>query len=199
MFRFIKNAIFRGLVILIPIVVIYITLRELLQLMIDFASPIADVFPHGTFSEDDATEIIAILLITLTAFLLGLFWSIKSTRTAGSWVENHTLNKVPMYRMLKSLVAAFLDLEDEKSFKPALLSHADGTIEPVFVIEEHGDDMFVVMQPWTPTPFAGSIKVVARDRIEMISATLDEYSLALTHFGLGLSKAMQVKGIQRDE
>jgi len=191
MFRFIKNAMVKGLVILIPIVVLFITLRELLEIMIGFASPIADLFPHGTFSEEDATEIIAILLIVLTAFVLGLIWSIKPSRAAAEWLEDKSLNRVPMYRMLKSLVAAFLNLEDEKSFKPAKLQHDDGTIEPIYVIEEHGADMLVVMQPWTPTPFAGSVKVVPRDRVEEIPVTLDEYSLALTHFGLGISEALK--------
>ena len=51
--------------------------------------------------------------------------------------------------------------------------------------------MYVVMQPWTPTPFAGSVKVVPRNQVELIPVTLDEYSLALTHFGLGLSEALQ--------
>lgn len=47
--------------------------------------------------------------------------------------------------------------------------------------------MYVVMQPWTPTPFAGSVKVVPCSQVDLVPVTLDEYSLALTHFGLGLS------------
>jgi len=190
MFSFFKNAIVRGLVILIPVVVLYITLRELVEIMIGFATPIADLFPQGYFREDDSTELIAIILILVTTLILGLIWSIKPTRAAARWLEDKTLNKVPMYRMLVSLVAAFLNLEDEESFKPAQLRHADGMLEPVFVIEEHGEDMYVIMQPWTPTPFAGALKVVPRDRVDLIPVTLDEYSLALTHFGLGLSDAL---------
>jgi uncharacterized membrane protein len=193
MFRFIKNAIVRGLVILIPVVVLYITLRELVEIMVGFATPIADLFPQGYFREDDATELIAAVLILATAFFLGLIWTIKPSRKAAKWLEDQTLNRVPMYRMLTSFVAAFLDLEDEKSFKPAQLRHDDGLLEPVYVIEEHGEDMYVIMQPWTPTPFAGSLKVAPRDRVDLVPVSLDEYSLALTHFGLGLSKALGKK------
>ena len=193
MFRFIKNAIVRGLVFLIPVVVLYITLRELFEIMIGFATPIADLFPKGTFTEEDATELIAGILILLAAFLLGLIWSIRPSRVAAQWLEDKTLNRVPMYRMMKSLVAAFLDLEGEKSFQPAQLKHTDGTIEPVYIIEAHGEDMYVIMQPWTPTPFAGSVKVVPRERVEPVPVTLDEFSIALTHFGLGLSETMKRK------
>lgn len=190
MFRYLKNAIVRGLVMLIPVVIVFIVIRELLEVMIHFATPIADLFPQGTFREEDATEIIAAILIVLTALTLGIIWSIKPSRVAGEWIENRTLNRVPMYRMLKSLVAAFLNLEDEGSFKPACLKHEDNTLEPVYVIEKHGEDMLVIMHPWTPTPFAGTVKVVPAHRVELIPATLDEYSLALTHFGLGLSEAI---------
>jgi hypothetical protein len=40
--------------------------------------------------------------------------------------------------MLKSLVGAFLDLESEESFKPALLENSNGDMEPVYVIEDRG-------------------------------------------------------------
>jgi uncharacterized membrane protein len=95
--------------------------------------------------------------------------------------------------MLKSLVAAFLNLEDEESFKPAFLNSDDGSREPVYVVEDCGNGMLVVMHPWTPTPFAGSVSVVSKDRIELVPVSLDEFSLALTHFGLGMTEVMQKK------
>jgi uncharacterized membrane protein len=191
MFGYLKNALLRGLVILIPIVLVYITIRELVEIMIGFATPIADLFPEGWVLEDDPVELIAAILIVGTALLLGVLWSTGPTRRAAEWLENRSLNHVPMYRMMKSLVAAFLDLEDEDSFKPACWRHDDGSLEPVYVIGEHGPDMFVVMQPWTPTPFAGSVKVAPRSQVDFIPVTLDEFSLALTHYGLGLSEALQ--------
>ncbi len=67
MFNFLKNAIFRGLVVLIPVVILYVTIRELLQLMVALATPIADLFPVGTFDHQKETEIIAALLVAGTA------------------------------------------------------------------------------------------------------------------------------------
>ena len=196
MFSFIKNTLFRGMVILIPAVLIFVTIRELVELMIQFATPIADLFPPDFILEGDPLWLIALLLILATAFLLGLIWSMGPSRRAAEWVESRTLDYLPMYRMMKSLVAAFLDLDDEDSFKPACLRGDDGSLEPVYVIEEHRDDMLVIMQPWTPTPFAGSVKVVPRDKVELVPVTLDEFSLALTHFGVGLSENLK-KGSER--
>ena len=191
MFKFLKNAIVRGLVVLIPLVLIYLTLRELFGAMVALATPIVDLMPAGFIQKDDPENLIAVILILLTTLILGLIWSVGPTRRAAEWLESRSLDHVPMYRMMKSLVGAFLNLEEEDSFKPACWRHDDGSLEPVFIIGEHGEDMLVVMQPWTPTPFAGSVRVVPRDQVDLVPVTLDEYSLALTHFGLGLSEALQ--------
>ena len=48
MFKFLKNALMRGLVILVPLVILYVTFRELLEIMVGIATPIADLFPEDT-------------------------------------------------------------------------------------------------------------------------------------------------------
>lgn len=191
MFGYFKKILLRGLVVLIPATLIYVTLRELIELMVGFATPIAELLPKGYIRENDPVEIMAFVLIVLFAMLLGLLWSSKLTSRAVRWLESRTLDQLPMYRMIKSLVAAFLDLEDEDSFKPACWRHDDGSLEPVYVIGEHGEDMLVVMQPWTPTAFAGSVKVVPSGQVDLVPVTLDEYSLAMTHYGHGLSEALK--------
>ena len=197
MFNFLKTALVRGLVILIPLVLIYLTLRELLEVMIAVATPIADFVPADWINRDDPEKLVALVLILLTALTLGLIWTARPTRRIAEWLESRSLDHLPMYRIMKSLVGAMLDLDDEEAFKPACWHHDDGSIEPIFVIGEHGKDMLVVMQPWTPTPFAGSVRVVQRSQVELVPVTLDEYSLSLTHFGLGLSEALnKVKSSQ---
>ena len=191
MFRFLKNALFRGLIILIPAVLIYLTIRELVEIMIQIATPIADLISPNFILEDDTVALIALLLTLGTALLLGVLWSTAPTRRAAEWMERRTLGQLPMYRMMKSLVAAFLDLGDQDSFKPACLRGEDGSLDPVYVIEEHGQDMLVILQPWSPTAFAGSVKVVPRNRVEFVKVTLDEFSLSLTHYGLGLSDNLE--------
>jgi len=168
MFKYLKNALFRGLVVLIPVVLIYLTLRELLDVMIAIATPIADLVSDDWIREGDPVRLIAFFLIVLTALIIGLAWTAKPTRRGVEWLESNSLNHLPMYRIMKSLVGAFLDLEDEESFKPACRRHEDGSLEPIFVIGEHGEDMLVVMQPWTPTPFAGSVRVVPRSQVDLV-------------------------------
>lgn len=200
MINFIKSAVVNGLVILIPLVLVLVAIREVFSLMISFATPIADMFPEGTFDNVKETEIISLLLILGVAFVLGLLSKIKAGRVVGRGIERYSLDRIPMYRMLKSLVGAFLNLETEESFKPALMENDSGDMEPVYVIEDRGRPRVVVLVPWAPAAFAGSVKLVGRERIHYLNVTLDEFSLSLTHLGTGLSELLpEEHGIPQKE
>ena len=200
MINFIKSAVVNGLVILIPLVLVLVAIREVFSLMISFATPIADMFPEGTFDNVKETEIISLLLILGVAFVLGLLSKIKAGRVVGRGIERYSLDRIPMYRMLKSLVGAFLNLETEESFKPALMENDSGDMEPVYVIEDRGRPRVVVLVPWAPAAFAGSVKLVGRERIHYLNVTLDEFSLSLTHLGTGLSELLpETHGMPKKE
>ena len=190
MINFLKSALVNGLVILLPVVLVFLAIKEIFGLLVGIATPIADLFPAGTFDHIKETEIIAVLLIMGMAIILGVLSKIKAGRILGKSIEKYTLYKVPMYRMLKSLVGAFLDLESEDSFKPAFLENASGDLEPVYVIEDRGRPRVVVLVPWAPTAFAGSVKLVQRERVHYAGVSLDEFSLALTHLGTGMSELL---------
>jgi uncharacterized membrane protein len=189
-FNFLKSAIVNGLVILIPLVLLFLAIKGILSMMVGIATPIADMFPKEIFDHVKETEIIAVLLIVGTALVFGLLSKIKAGRVLGRTIEKYSLNKIPMYRMMKSLVGAFLNLESEELFKPALFGNSRGEMEPCYVIEDRGRARVVVLVPWAPTAFAGSVKLVPRESIHYLPVTLDEFSLSLTHLGIGLSELL---------
>ena len=190
MIKFFKSALVNGLVILLPVVLVFLAIKEIFAMLVGIATPIADLFPAGTFDHVKETEIIAVLLIVGMAVILGILSKVKAGRVVGHGIEKYMLYKIPMYRMLKSLVGAFLDLESEDSFKPAMLENDSGDMEPVYVVEDRGRPRVVVLVPWAPTAFAGSVKLVGRERIHYLNVTLDEFSLSLTHLGTGLSELL---------
>ena len=200
MIKFFKSALVNGLVILLPVVLVFLAIKEILAMLVGIATPIADLFPAGTFDHVKETEIIAVILIVGMAVILGILSKVKVGRVLGHGIEKYTLYKIPMYRMLKSLVGAFLNLESEDSFKPALLENSNGDMEPVYVIEDRGRPRVVVLIPWAPTAFAGSVKLVGREHIHYLGVTLDEFSLSLTHLGTGMSELLpEEHGITQKE
>ena len=194
MLNWIKKAFFQGLIVLIPLVLLWLTIRELAELLVAFAEPVADAFPAGTFDCVRNPQLVAPILIILFAILLGMLASVPVIRKAGAALERNTLGHLPLYRMIKTFVTAFLEVEDASSFRPALIIDDEGGAEPCYVIEdiqEHPN--VVVLVPWSPASFAGSVRLVPRDRVKRINITFDEFSLSLANFGLGLNTSMKLR------
>ena len=74
---------------------------------------------------------------------------------------------------------------DAEAFTPALLRLGDESREIIYIIERLEDNRAVVMLPWTPTPMAGSVKIVDQDRIEALNASLADVTRVLGHWGVG--------------
>jgi uncharacterized membrane protein len=200
MIKFLKSALVNGLAMLLPVVLVFLAIKEIFGLLVNIATPIADLFPLGTFDHVNETTILAVLLICGMAIFLGILSKLKVGRALGHSIEKHTLFKIPMYRMLKSLVGAFLNVESEESFKPAFIENDAGDLEPAYVIEDRGRPRVVVLIPWAPTAFAGSVKLVKRECVHYLDVTLDEFSLSLTHLGTGMSDLLpEDHGVPRKE
>ena len=75
--------------------------------------------------------------------------------------------------------------KEDTPFRPAVLDSPDGEREIVYVIEDHGDGQVTVLVPWAPASFAGSVKIMGSDRIEMLDASLGDASRVLSHWGMG--------------
>lgn len=188
MFGWIKTAFFKGLIILIPLVLLWITLRELVELLIAFAEPIADAFPAGSFDWVQNPALVSPILIVCIALMLGVLASIPAVRKMGAALERNTLGPLPLYRMIKTFVSAFLEVEDDVAFRPALIVDDEGGAEPCYVIEDaEGAPNVVVLVPWSPASFAGSVRMVPRERIQRVDISFDEFSLSLANFGLGMN------------
>ena len=187
---FVKATTLGGLLILLPVVLIVRLLAEAMDLAIAVATPIADLFPQGTLDDSKFPRLLAVGLIVVTAFVLGLLARCKPGRWMGLWIERGLLLPLPGYRAIKSLTRSLGNPEQAEGFKPALLVSADGQKELAYRIEDHGDGQATVMLPWAPTSMAGSVKIVKRDQVELLSVGLAEITQVLTHWGVGTRAAL---------
>lgn len=194
MLTFLKSALFRGLLILLPLLFLIIIVKEFIELIIGLATPIADLLPAKLIESVPETEILAAMLIVGAALLIGIFSMLPAAARAGRLVEEYTVDRLPVYRPLKTLLQALLGFEQSDAFRPALMSSDSGVVDPVYIIEDKGGPRVVVLVPWTPASFAGSLKLVPRDQLKMLDLTLDEFSLCIGHYGVGMSELLADNG-----
>jgi uncharacterized membrane protein len=187
---FLKTTAMGGLFVLLPILLLYLLLAEALGLIVALATPIADLFPEGTFGKVEFPAIVGLILILGVSFVIGLGLRARIARRSGRWFERTVLDRLPAYNALKSLTTGFAEAGKAGAFRAALLISADGEREFIYVIEDHGEDHLTVLLPWAPTAFAGCVKIVDRKRVELLDANLGDVSKVLSHWGVGASSLL---------
>ena len=185
--EFLKTTAMGGLFVLLPILLVYLLLAEALGMIVALATPIADLFPEGTFGKVEFPVIVGLILILGVSFFIGLGLRAKIARRSGRWIERTVLDRLPAYNALKSLTTGFAEAGKAGAFKAALLISADGEREFIYVIEDHGENHLTVQLPWAPTAFAGFVRIVDRKRVELLDANIGDVSKVLSHWGVGAS------------
>jgi uncharacterized membrane protein len=191
--EFLKTTAMGGLFVLLPILLLYLLLSEALDLIVALATPIADLFPQGTFEKVEFPVIVGLILISGVSFLIGFGLRSEKGRRLGRWIERTVLGRLPAYNALKRLTSGFAEAGKDGAFRAAVLTSSDGEREIVYVIEDHSDGSLTVLLPWAPAAFAGSVKIVDRDRINFLEANLGDVSRALGHWGVGVRELLTNK------
>jgi uncharacterized membrane protein len=184
--EFLKATALGGLFVLLPVLLLYMFLAEALELIVALATPIADLFPKGTFDQINAPVLIALVLLVGVSFLMGLALLSGVGRAIGHWIERTVLERLPMYNVFKSLTTGFAEVREGAAFRPAMLISTEGDRELAYVIEGHSDERVTVLLPRAPAAFSGPVKIVSRDRIEVLDAKLGDYVKVLSQWGVGL-------------
>ncbi len=188
--NFIKTTIVGGLLLLLPLLLFYILLDEILDAVILLATPIADLFPDEDFNKLSSPEFIAGILILSTSFLLGLMLKVRMFATMGRWLEAHTLGLLPMYRAIKQLAQGLIGGPEQSGFKGGVIDNGNGTEELVYIIEETNDDRVVVLVPFAPASFTGSCKIVEKSKVRELDVSAGEVSKVIAHWGVGTADAL---------
>lgn len=187
--NFLKSSILTGLYVLLPLMLLWIGLREIGDLLAAMATPIADMFPSSYFDDLKWPGIVAMILIVGASFVIGLAAKLNFVAHLAQKFETAILFRIPMYKMLK-IISSSLVRSETSDVKPAIVKGADGGGDPCYVMENHDSGLATVLLPWSPASFAGSIKVVPKSQLEYLHCSIDEYSRSLSFMGIGVEECL---------
>lgn len=183
---FLKMTALGGLFVLIPVVFVLQIFEHALQIARGAAKAIMEALPRSFVSDDPRFPVLlAILLLLIVSFIVGLLAHSNAGRIVGNWIEDRVLRRVPGYRAIKSLTRSFTNAEQADGFKAALFTSLEHETEIVYLIEEGEDGYATVMIPGAPTPLTGSVKIVRRDQITPLHASLGDITRVLGEYGIG--------------
>lgn len=189
---FLKSTVTGGFFIVLPLLLLFVLLGEIVEAVIGLAEPIAELFPKEWFDEESEQVAWAFILLLSASVFLGLLTRLAIVRQFVDWLERNTVGRLPLYQAVKSLSSRFAAIDGDGKFKPALILGSDDRREFVYLMEDLGDGFAVVMIPYTPTPMAGAIKLVPMSQVEILDVSLGELTAVISHWGLG-SKALMDK------
>ncbi len=172
--NFLKTSALGGLFVLLPLLLFYLLLSEALLAIVALATPIADLFPEEWSDKLEAPVVVAVVLILAASFVFGLMLRSSTLTRLGRRIESSVLGKLPMYSAIRRLTRGLAGADNTDRFRPALLMSTGNQREIVYVIEDHDDRQMTILVPWAPTPFAGSVKIVDSNRIEILDAELSD-------------------------
>lgn len=188
--EFLKTTLIGGLLIVVPTYLAVLLLAKAVGGLLALLGPIVALLPQGV---QHFGRILAIVLVVLVCFVLGLIARTAIGRRAIEAFERHVLERLPGFALLRSVVRRVSGAGDEAEFQPVLVE-IEEALTPGFIVEEIGDDRFVVLVPSVPTPAAGSLYILPRERVHWVDVPITEAIAVITRWGAGTSgllKAMR--------
>ena len=188
---FLKTTMLGGLFVLLPVVVLVYLLRQVFQIAVGVATPIASTLSKAGIHEPQFPVLFAIALMLIVSFILGLLAFAPGGKAVGRWIESALFMPFPGYRAIKLMTRSVAGSEDIESFKPVLIVSPSGQKEIAYLIEDHGDGDATVMMPRLPTPMGSSVKIVPSTQLQILRARPTDVTRVLGDCGLGLRRLLQ--------
>ena len=184
----IKTSILGGALVLVPLLIVYMLISELVELIIALVFPILELLP-GNFVDWFGDPVYpAIIALVCISFLAGLAMRSSTVNSISTKIERDFLNKIPMYRAVTKLTRGALGEKGKRVFGCGILELTPGVREIVYIAEDPGNGYLTILTPLSPTGFNGPLKIVESDKVERISASVGEASIAISEWGVGLQE-----------
>ena len=98
--------------------------------------------------------------------------------------ERSVLEKIPGYSLVRGLTHRVSGNDSEGTFRPALVELEDA-LAPGFIIEELEDGRYTVLVPSVPTPAAGALFILPRERVHPIDIPFTQAVTVISKWGVG--------------
>jgi len=177
------------LFIVVPVYLAVLLLLKGMKSVGGLVRPIAALVPDWVPAE----RLLSLVVVLALCFLVGLAVRTQSGRAVRERMEKVFFERLPGYGLLRSLTQRLAGDSDEEAWKPALVEIEEALV-PGFIIEELDDGRFTVFVPSVPTPLAGAVYVLRRERVHILDIPFTQAIRSVSRWGAGskdLVAAMQ--------
>jgi uncharacterized membrane protein len=183
--EFFKTTVVGGLVVILPLMILYLIFGELVELLVQLTGPITKELPFSDLINVIIASLIAIAVALIFCFLTGLIVRTGWGGATKDWVEKKFLSRLPIYSMIKNLSHRFVGQSGEQ-FAPAEVDlYGSDSRLLGFIVEVLPDERVAVFIPFAPTATVGQVHILPQERIKKLDATLGSVVNSVTQWGVG--------------
>ncbi len=183
---FLKATLRGGFFVVLPFVVVVLLIIEAVDLVIAVFGPITKLLPVDEIGGIEVATAVAVLMLVLICFLIGLAMKMPMGVRFGSWLNRTVFNRIPGYTMVKELTQGFSgDVDAGGLLRPAVVTMPLDSLVLAFIVEEHNNGDFTIFIPAVPTPNIGRIEYVHADRVRKLDAPASSVANSIMQWGVG--------------
>ena len=175
-----KTTLIGGLLVVLPIYLSILLLAKTLSGILALLSPVTAAIPAGA----QFKQVLALMIVLGVCLVAGLVVRTGAGLRAKNALERSVLEKIPGYSLVRGLASRLGGDESEGTFQPALVEIEDA-LAPGFIIEELEDGRYTVLVPSVPTPAAGSLFILPRERVHPLDVPFTQAVKVISKWGAG--------------
>jgi uncharacterized membrane protein len=174
------KALARGLLIVVPVYFAGLLLLKGMSSVAKLVRPLAQLLPDWV----PADEFLSLLLVLAICVAIGASVGTRIGRGVRNWIEKNLFERIPGYGLIRSLTQQVAGQSMESTWKAALIEIEEALV-PAFVIEELEDGRYTVFVPSIPTPFAGAVYILDRQRVHPVHVPFTDAVRVVSRWGSG--------------
>jgi len=189
---FIRKALFGGIVVLLPVIIVGILFRWIFVTVTDWIQPITNSFIRHYGLPELLADSLVILIILVGCFLIGTF----VTTGIGRWLHGHfdkyLVRLAPGYRLVKEIVSQLFSDSGSSPFSRGVVVRAKifgeqcETTVTGLVTDQHSDGVVTVFVPTGPNPTSGNIYHLPRHLVRFYpDASVEKMMKSIIACGAG--------------
>ena len=184
---FAKSTVVGGIFVLLPLVLLSIAFGQALRFAYEIVHPLVQWLPVKSVGTISLAFLLGFAALLLVCFLAGLFARTAVSRWLVGSLERNILSFVPSYGLMKSMGQGWIGDDADGPHQPVLI-HLDEAAQIGFVMDTLPDNRKMVFIPGVPTPWSGSLLIVASDRLEPFPLSTRQTIDCLRKLGADTSK-----------
>lgn len=200
--QFIKTTVIGGVIVILPIVLIWFLIRWLFMTVTDLIQPLTDIAIRQYQLPEFVGDLVVIFIIVLGCFLVGLIVSTQVGKYLHALFDDSLQRLAPGYRMIKEVVVQILGSAENSPFsrgevaRVKLFGEDCATEVTALVTDRHDDGMVTVFMPTGPNPTSGNIYHVPESQVTLCpEIPLDSAMRTIIACGAGSKEIFSRKGL----